>query len=153
MRTILLFAVCSVFSFNVRGQSDVNNHINQLNNDSFTIKNVNYIDVNVSFDSNAEKLLKKGKKATKELIQEMDNEKFIAIHLILTKIWCPNKLSKIKTQYIYDIDDIDKGEIVMEVYTANKLVFVKNIENNTIIASKKSVEKIKEYWLKLTGVN
>ncbi len=148
---VLLFTLCSFFK--IQAQSDISSDINKLNQYSFEIENVNYTDINISFDDTAKKVLKKGKEATKQLIESIENEdKLIAIHLMLTKIWCSNKLSNIKTQYIYDIEDVDEGEIIKEVYTINKLVFIKDIENNTYQISKSSVGKIKEYWRKLTNI-
>lgn len=148
---ILSFLIYILIIPKIMGQSDIEMLIDKISKESFVFENVNYANISVKIDKNANTLAKKDKKIiTSKLIQVMDqDDKFLISHFILTKIWCPKKLSNIKIEYIYDVDDIDDAEIFMEVYTINKLIFIKDLKDDKYIVSSSSLNKIKVHWLDL----
>jgi len=148
-KAVLIISI--LCSFNLFSQKNTLDKVisNVNNSNSFTINFAGYTN-KTSIHFNKECLVlfkdKKSKKEIEKIVSNINRDNVISIHLILTKILNPNKLDELSLLGIYDIEDIDNGQIVMIKYVINKLVFIEDLIEERYIISKNSVEKIKEYW-------
>jgi len=129
-------------------QNKIEKTISKLNNtNAFTIDFTGYKETAKIFFSNESlELINSKKYSNYEIIFNIKESNAIALHLILSKINQPKTLNYVDFQGIYDIEDIDYGEIAMMKFTINKMVFIQDIINKKYIISTKSVEKLKAFW-------
>jgi hypothetical protein len=128
-------------------------HIEKLNWESFNVI-LQYATIETFFDENGEKLVttRDGKKFKKLLHYISQENKSVAIHAILTKIYEPKKLL-VSVRYIYRKDANGKeipSEMISMTFSLNNLNWdIKFNDDNqpSYRIANSEILKIKEYWL------
>jgi hypothetical protein len=134
---ILSFKIA--FSQNANGIDSTWHYINKLNWYSFGVTNY----VSMPFlRADAEKIIAiaDNKKIKKLLRAIKDKEKVVTIHLILTKMYDPDK-SGFSYAYHYTGNRVD-----YTTYTYNGLGWTMKFDNDSCEVDKEQIDNIEKYW-------
>ena len=147
MKNIGVYILFGLLSFHAFGQNEtelrISELIEKLNWETIPIT-CNYALVLKEYDINANELVEFGKKANKQLLNQISNpEKSIGIHIILTRINDPDRYEKIglSTKYVYK----DCDNLIGWHYIYNGIVW-EWFEKKGHSISESELKKLTEYW-------
>lgn len=144
MKSIFSLSIVLLITGSVYCQKDsaINNYINKLNWNSFTVTPTYAPEVVI--DSNAKKIIAlKSKKVIQKLYANIsDTNKTIAIHILLTQM-LDNDTIRIGAMSIYN-----EGKFEAVRYVYNKAKWFFNIESESNCIDKSEIICIKNYWSK-----
>jgi len=145
----ILILVCGLSFGQTATELRISKLIEKLNWETIPI-DCNYTLVLKEYDSNANELVKIGKQANEQLLNQLSNpEKSIGIHIILTRINDSSKYGKVGlgTKYIYQ----NCNELIGWHHLYNGIVW-EWFEDKGQTISESELKKLTEYWKsKLTG--
>lgn len=135
---LLFFTCCSSSQQIVVDSKAIEEHLTW---NSFEINTTTYATIIEITDPFAQDLIKRGKNVTPVLLEHiLDSEKGVAIHLILTEIWEPERFI-VYSNYLYE-----ENEPVKLQYMVNNLKWYVDLDTDVQSVNNEELLKIKEYW-------
>lgn len=138
------FIVFFIFSF-CQARDGARELVQSLSWKSFKISQSTHSAEIELTDSVSQALIQMGRPASDELVRILAvQDKGVAAHLILTKIWKPTEQG-LTLEYVYDGD-----EVTQIIYTLNKLSWTWRSSDESFQVAESDLRKITEYWKQTT---